>query len=173
MNDLEPSEDSTIIKQFSVGLPGADTSSRQRVCTLLRTFSLQQQLLVPTCWRRIALSGLVTSCVVLVALVLLLQRPAASTASAYQILHREAVGGLTSGGYSGSAVITFTESPVDELPRNGIKDVGRHKMVTTWTVENTSHYRVDVHTLLPVIESGDEPIVVNGKRIVRYSDVTG
>lgn len=168
MKDREAFEDPASIDWYLRTLPHSTVNYRARLRDELtrqsghRTARSKHFVLVIA-------SILIAACVAVAALVLPL-RPQAATANAYVILRRVAASESGSIASSGSALITFTVAR-DRIPLRIARDLGPWVITTDWRVIDQTHFRIDSHLLSPAIESGDQTVVANGRRVTVYNDV--
>ncbi|MGI8826762.1 MAG: hypothetical protein ACR2JC_14140 [Chloroflexota bacterium] len=146
MDDREMFEDPTTFQRYLRAVPFADTAYRRHLRDQLVAGVAHRTILPAFRWRMV-LSAAVVACLAVAATVLPLRSRTAITANAYQILGALAQG--TSVPYTGSALITYTVSAKDRVPLAISRDLGGQKIVTHWTVLDSTHYRVDSHVLSP------------------------
>ncbi|MDQ2744300.1 MAG: hypothetical protein M3Z66_18685 [Chloroflexota bacterium] len=170
MDDRETFEDPTTIQHYLRAVPVADATYRRQLRHQLMEVNVHRRTLPGFRWR-VALSAVVVTCIAVAAAILPLHPQTSTTANAYQILSALARGASVP--YSGAALITYTVSAQDRAPLSISRDLGRQKVMTHWTVLDSTHFRVDSHVLSPAIESGAQTVVVNGEHITVYNGITG
>lgn len=73
--------------------------------------------------------------------------------------------------FTGTASLTYTSS--DSLtPARARKDLSKNEQIETFSVRDATHWRVDVHTGSPIIDSHDQTIVSDGHQVVAYSTLS-
>lgn len=75
--------------------------------------------------------------------------------------------------YTGSAEVTYTSLPRIDLPTTASGYAGPHQATVRFAVRDQSHFRVDIQTVSPAIESGTYTEVVNGSTATSYDGVSG
>lgn len=70
--------------------------------------------------------------------------------------------------FSGTATLTSISAD-SQVPAKATNDLARSEQTETFAVRDATHWRVDVHTVAPVIDSSDETVVSDGQQVVAYS----
>lgn len=118
-----------------------------------------------------ALMATVVVCFAALGVGLFLNQPAATPANAYTLL-RQVTRATETQPYSGTAEISYTALDQYVLPNGAISRLGLHKIVTNWVVRDQHHFRIDVHTLSPAIDSGTLTAVLDGATLTTYDTRT-
>jgi hypothetical protein len=183
MIDRETFEDQDIIARYLSAVPAADAGHRAALRARLQSVPAEREgggrRLVR--WasphrRWLALSGVVATCIAVAALIFPVSPHAPTAANAYQLLQRAGLipgaGQGPSTPYSGSAVVTYTPNRFDPEPPGIARDLGPQKIITTWTVVDSTHFRIDTRVVSPAIDRRVETVVVNGSHILIYDAST-
>ncbi|MGH2449411.1 MAG: hypothetical protein ACRDFS_12525, partial [Chloroflexota bacterium] len=94
----------------------------------------------------------------------------AKPASAYDLLRQAMAASFPS---SGSSRVTYTSLPWYKLPKASVAYAGRHEVLARWFVRDATHFRIVMQVVKPVLESGTETVVVNGRSFSAYDRRTG
>lgn len=70
--------------------------------------------------------------------------------------------------FTGTAVTTSTAWD-QEVPAKARNDLAKSEQTQTFSVRDATHWRVDLHVTAPVIDSADQTMVADGRRVVVYS----
>jgi hypothetical protein len=72
--------------------------------------------------------------------------------------------------YSGTAELSFTLQG-DLMPARAASDLGRTDLTSHFWVQDSTHYRIDLHRSQPVLESGNQTVVGSGTSVIIYNNV--
>lgn len=75
--------------------------------------------------------------------------------------------------YRITTIAEYNTQPDQNLPGSAVATIGRHAISTRMVVRDSSHYRVDVQTIAPAIDSGTLTVSLDGRRMVAYDIRTG
>jgi hypothetical protein len=75
--------------------------------------------------------------------------------------------------YRLTSVATYTLQPDQNLPHSTAATIGRHIIIERVAVRDSTHYRVDVQTVAPGIDSGTLTVTLAGRRMEAYDSRTG
>lgn len=78
-----------------------------------------------------------------------------------------------SASYRLTTVASYTMQPDQNLPASAVATIGRHTVIERLIVRDSTHYRVDVETVAPAIDSGTLTVSVEGRRMVAYDSRSG
>lgn len=70
---------------------------------------------------------------------------------------------------SGTSEIAFLSTSLG--PQSVTQALGKSRIVSHWSVADSSHWRIDERVTEPVLQSHQETTVANGPTLVRYSDL--
>jgi len=70
--------------------------------------------------------------------------------------------------FTGTATTTSTAWD-PRVPATATSDLSRDEQTETFSVRDTTHWRVDLHVTAPVIDSNDQTVVADGQHVVVYS----
>lgn len=124
-------------------------------------------------WRWPSLGPAVALVAILLTIGITTGQRTATSASAYDLLRRAADAAANGFPYTGTSIVSYQDLPLYTLPSTAAIYAGNHRAVVHWAARDASHFRVDIHTIDPVLDSGSETIVVNGNRILSYDTRTG
>lgn len=75
--------------------------------------------------------------------------------------------------YRITTVAAYMSQPDQNLPASAITTIGRHTVIERMVVRDATHYRVEVQTVAPGIDSGTLTVAVAGRRMVAFDSRTG
>ena len=93
----------------------------------------------------------------------------APAANAFQLLTQVGHPGFP---YSGTEMVSYRQLPWYQLPGQATSYAGTHQLQIHFAVASPTHFRVDVQTVAPVLESGTLTVVVNGRAVSSYDSRT-
>lgn len=114
------------------------------------------RLLISTAWHR--------RCIVAIAPLLFAVAPYAE-----QSVKAQAAAFLP---FTGTAEVTYTQLPQYNLPSMATVYAGHHKLLVHFSVRDRLHFRVDIQTVSPAIDSGVLTVVERGTSILSYDTRT-
>ncbi|HEX6506119.1 MAG TPA: hypothetical protein VF221_00655, partial [Chloroflexota bacterium] len=114
------------------------------------------------------LAGAVAAVAILFALVLRPWQANVTPANAYDLLRAAAQASASQFPYTGTSEVSWLDLPEYTLPDSAAKVAGQHRALVHWEVQNATHFRVDIRTVLPALDAGRETVVVDGGKIYRY-----
>jgi hypothetical protein len=74
---------------------------------------------------------------------------------------------------SGLAYVSYRRLSSNDLPVEAGRYAASHLLRIRWAVRDVHHFRVDITTLRPAIDSGTFTVVVNGNHLRSYDSATG
>jgi hypothetical protein len=107
-------------------------------------------------------------CVIVLAILPLINSHSTTPVSAYYLLRRAALASPAKYPYTGSARVSYVTLPVYDLPQAAASHIGLHDAVVRWSVRDQCHYRVEIRTLQPALDAGTTTVVVNGRKVLAY-----
>ncbi len=75
--------------------------------------------------------------------------------------------------YQITTVTSYDSQPDQNLPASAVTTIGGHTVIERMIVRDSTHYRVEVQTLAPAIDSGTLTVTMSGNRMVAYDSRTG
>jgi len=73
---------------------------------------------------------------------------------------------------TGTAEVTYTQLSSYMLPVAAVEFAGKHTVIVHWAVRDRSHFRVDIQTLAPALDTGTFTMVLNGATVTTYDTST-
>lgn len=93
----------------------------------------------------------------------------APAANAYQLLAHVGQPGFP---YSGTEILSYTRLPWYLLPAQAVGYAGTYRLQVHFAVASPTHFRVDMLTISPALESGSLTVAVNGRAVSSYDSRT-
>lgn len=173
MTDYETVDDAAMVEALLRAIPTTRSVYRERLRSQLahaataRTKRRHSDLRRSGGW---AVAGAIMAVVLGVSL--LLSPHAATPASAYSIL-RAVSSDAYSLPYTGTSTVSYQTPWHDDFPVQVPVASSQHQATVDWSVRDALHFRVDIHVILPSLESGVKTVVVNGSGILSYDHRSG
>jgi hypothetical protein len=125
----------------------------------------------PKAWA-FGLAAVALLCVVVFAMLPLINLHSATPVSAYALLRRATLASPAGYPYTGSARVSYVTLPVYDLPKASATHIGLHRAIVHWSVRDQCNYRVEIRTLQPALDAGTTTVVVNGRKVLAYDTRT-
>lgn len=162
-----------VITQYRAAIPRPNPAYRDRVRHTLAAACPSP--LARFGWRAPALGAISLAAAIALVLALLPLHPRSSgSASAAALLIRAAQGAALPVASSGTAEWTHSASQDELVPSKAAADLGVTHLTTTWAIADNTHFRTDIRTSSPPLETQTLVYAANGgSYAVVYLDIDG
>ncbi len=123
-------------------------------------------------WRLPGLVGALAALALVEASVIRLGEQTATPANAYDLLRAASQASTSQFPYTGTSEVSYLDLPQYALPNSLASVVGQNRVLVHWAVRDATHFRVDIRTFLPALDSGRDTVVVRGEKVFRYDTRT-
>lgn len=174
MTDREDFEDAITIDRYLDAIPQTDTAYRARLRTELHTVppTRRRGLEFRQFWPWGAAASTAVALVAALALLLVPFGPRREAPLDPRTVLAHAVSASTSlTPYTGASETSYVSAP-DGAPDSTARDIGTHRVISTWSVRDSTHWRVDIQVLQPALLREHEVAVADGHSVVWYRGLT-
>ena len=138
---------------------GGITSSNRAGAGRTIVTSMRTRLLRRPAWRVPGLAAALAALAVVLALVLHPGQSSVTPVNANDLLRAAAQASASQFPYTGTSQVSYLDVPQYTLPDSPASVVGQHRVLVHWQVQDATHYRVDIQTVLPALDAGRETVV--------------